>query len=91
MKKKDLIKALAENAGTTQADSERVLDALTDTIVRAMKRGEEVTIPGIGKLTVAQRAPKAARNPITGEAVQVPARLAPKFSASSTLKAALNG
>ena len=90
MNKKDLIEAIADGAGTSKLLVERVMDAMTDTIVRELQRGGEVTIHGVGKLSVAQRAARTGRNPITGEAVEVKAKRAPKFKASITLKNALN-
>lgn len=47
-------------------------------------------IPGIGKLTVKESKARQGRNPSTGEAITIPAKKSVKFSASKTIKDALN-
>jgi DNA-binding protein HU-beta len=47
-------------------------------------------IPGIGKLTVKESAARQGRNPATGATISIPAKKSVKFSASKTIKDALN-
>lgn len=60
-------------------------------ISRMLTAGEEVNIPGVGKLSVINKAARTARNPQTGASIQVPAKRVLKFSQSSVMTKALNG
>jgi DNA-binding protein HU-beta len=50
-----------------------------------------VSITGFGKFSVAERGPRQARNPQTGEPIEVPAGRAPRFAAGAKLKQAVAG
>ncbi|MBI2610245.1 HU family DNA-binding protein [Candidatus Giovannonibacteria bacterium] len=69
--------------------SEEVVDFVFDSITEAMKRGEEVSIAGFGTFAVKQRKARQARNPRTGQTVNVPAMKVPKFRAGKGLKEAV--
>lgn len=60
-------------------------------IAGMLKRGEDVHIPGVGKLKLVDKKARTARNPQTGATVNVPARKDVKFSLSSVLKEELKG
>ena len=90
MTKNELITRVANEADVTKAAAERVIDSLVGTITDTLKSGGEVELRGIGKFSVADRAAKIGRNPATGQEITIPARKAPAFKVSSTLKAALN-
>ncbi len=91
MNKAELVSAIAEKAGMGKTQAGEALDATIAVITEALKRGEEVKIVGFGTFGVADRAAGEARNPRTGEKVQVPASKTPKFKAGMGLKDALNG
>jgi DNA-binding protein HU-beta len=91
MNKGDLVNAVAEQANLSRGDAGKALDAAINSITEALKRGEEVKIVGFGSFVVTNRAAGEARNPRTGEKVQVPASKAPKFRAGAGLKEAVNG
>ena len=76
-------------AGASNAVAESMLDALGKVVQEALANGDEVTLPGIGKLTVKQRAGRPGRNPATGEALDIPAKTVPHFSAAKALKDAV--
>lgn len=86
MNKAAIIDAVHEKLGGTKADSERAVDVMIDSIVGSLKKGDEVSIAGLGIFSVKRRAARAARNPRTGETVQVPAMNVPKFRAAKALK-----
>ena len=90
MNKGDLVNAVAEQANLSRGDAGKALDAAISSITEALKRGEEVKIVGFGSFVVASRAAGEARNPRTGEKVQVPASKTPKFRAGAGLKDAVN-
>jgi len=90
MTKAELIDAIAASAGVSKADAERTVGAFFDTVVSSTKNGDKITWPGFGSFATTQRAAREGRNPQTGEPVKIKASTAMKFTASSTLKAALN-
>lgn len=85
MNKRDLIRELAKRTGLRLAQAQMVLDALFGVqdepgiIPVTLRRGEKVVIPGFGSFTVRTRKARRARNPRTGETIQVPERRVPAF------------
>lgn len=75
--------------GGTKTAAEQVVETVVDTIVKSLKKGEEVSIAGLGIFTVKQRKARQARNPRTGAMVNVPAMKVPKFRAAKALKEAV--
>jgi len=65
------------------------VDAVFETITKTLSRGEEVAIAGFGTFRVAKRAARMGRNPKTGESIQIPASIKPKFRAGKMLKEAV--
>lgn len=74
---------------TTKVQAEQVVDKVFDSIVASLKKGEEVSVAGLGIFSVKQRAARDARNPRTGETVKVAAMKVPKFRAAKALKDAV--
>jgi len=87
--KASLVDVIHEHTGGAKAQAERAVDALFGTIVNTLKEGGEVSIAGLGIFSTKQRAARTARNPKTGEPVQVPAMRVPKFRAAKALKDAV--
>lgn len=90
MNKGELIEKMAAEAGGSNAESSRYLDAFMATVEDELKSGGEVQIPGFGKFKVNERAAREGRNPATGEKMRIKASKSPSFSAGNTLKEALN-
>ena len=86
MNKTELIAAVAESAGLSKKDTERVVNAALDTITNALCKGEKVQISGFGTFEVKDREARVGRNPHTKEAIEIPATKVPGFKASRTLK-----
>ncbi len=86
MNKADIISAVHEVLGSTKADAERVVDTVFNSIEKAMKDGDSVSVAGFGIFEAKMRAKREARNPRTGETVTVPAMRVPKFRAAKALK-----
>ena len=61
-----------------------------DAIIEKLAEGDEVAILGFGSFKVAERSARTARNPQTGEMVEVPASKAVTFKLSKSLKEKLN-
>ena len=91
MTKAELIALVGAQAGTSNADTERVLNSFRDVIQAKVKNGEDVAYPGLGKFSRAQRKARIGRNPQTGAEIKVKASKAPRFSAAAGLKAIVNG
>lgn len=89
MNKQSIVEAVHALLGGTKVQAEQVVDKVIDTIVESLKKGEEVSIAGLGIFSVKQRAARTARNPRTGESVQVSAMKVPKFRAAKALKDAV--
>jgi DNA-binding protein HU-beta len=68
----ELVEKVAEVAQTTKADAARAVDAVVQTIVDALKGGEEVRVTGLGIFDAVVREARPGRNPRTGEASKFP-------------------
>lgn len=90
MNKAELIEAVAASAGITKAEAGRTIDAVTNTVTAALKKGDSVTLIGFGTFKVSQRNARTGRNPQTGAELKIPARKAPVFTAGKALKDAVN-
>ena len=86
MNKTELIAAVAESAGLTKKDAERVLNAAIDAITISLVKGEKVQISGFGTFEIKDREARVGRNPHTKEAIEIPATRVPSFKASKALK-----
>ena len=86
MNKTELIAAVAEKAGITKKDAERVINATVDTITASLVSGDKVQISGFGIFETKDREARVGRNPHTKEAVEIPATRVPAFKASKALK-----
>jgi DNA-binding protein HU-beta len=89
MNKAGIVDAVHKILGGTKVQAEQVVDAVIDSITNTLKKGEEVSIAGLGIFSVKTRAARTARNPRTGETVQVKAMKVPKFRAAKALKDAV--
>ena len=90
MSKTELVNYIAEETGLTKADASRALEAMMSGVVKGLKEDGKVTLTGFCTFTAVKKAAKTGRNPRTGEAVQIPARVAATIKAGSKLKEALN-
>ncbi len=89
MNKQALVEWVHEKIGGTKVQAEEVVDGLINAIISTLKKGGEVSIAGLGIFSVKPRAARTARNPKTGETVNVPATKVPKFRAAKALKDAV--
>ena len=74
MNKAEFIKAAAAKAEVSVAAATKVIDAALEAAVEAVKNGENVQLVGCANIAVAQKAAHPAKNPRTGEVVNVPAK-----------------
>lgn len=90
MNKGELVQAVADKTGVTKKCAGDVVNSVTDIITSALSEGESVVLPGFGTFSVADRAAREGRNPLTGETIQIAASKSPKFKAGKSLKDAVN-
>lgn len=90
MNKTELITAVAEKSGLSKKDSEKALNAALDVIAAQLKAGEKVQLIGFGTFETKERPARTARNPRTGEPMEVAASRAPQFKAGKALKDEVN-
>lgn len=86
MNKTELIARVAESAGMTKKDTERVLNAALDAITAEMAAGGKVQLSGFGAFDVKDREKRIGRNPHTKEAIEIPATKVPVFKPSKALR-----
>lgn len=89
MNKSELIGVVNESLEGTRAQAERVVETIFSTITETLKKGEDVSVAGFGIFSAKERAARTARNPKTGEPIQVPAMRVAKFKAAKALKDAV--
>lgn len=90
MNRKELVAAVAVEAGTEQKTVDAVLRGLQGVLEGAVKKGEKVSVPGFFAVSVGDRAAREGRNPATGETIKIKAAKTVKFTAGSALKDAAN-
>jgi DNA-binding protein HU-beta len=91
MNKSELIEAIAKSAELSKADAERALKAAIETVVKAVAKGDTVTLVGFGTFKSSKRAARTGRNPATGAALKIAATTVPRFTAGATFKATVAG
>src|ERR671931_535354 len=90
MTKADLIDEVSRLAELTRKESEVIVEAIFDSIVRSLRIGDKIEIRGFGSFRTRQRQPRIGRNPKTGARVEVPAKKIPYFKPSKELKDVVN-
>jgi DNA-binding protein HU-beta len=90
MTKTDLVEVVAGKGKISKAAALEAVDALTDVIAGAMKKGDKVTLVGFGTFVVAKRAARNGVNPQTRQKIKIKASKAPRFKAGKALKDAVN-
>ncbi|MDR2506402.1 MAG: HU family DNA-binding protein [Candidatus Accumulibacter sp.] len=89
MNKAELIEAIADKTDLSKTASGKALDAVIETIVHAVAKGDGVSLVGFGSFKAAARAAREGKNPKTGEKIKIAATTVPKFSAGANFKAAV--
>src|SRR6202161_1499351 len=89
--KAELIDVLTEKLGSDRRHATAAVENFVDTVVRAVQKGESVTITGFGVFEQRRRAARVARNPRTGETVKVKQTSVPAFRPGAQFKAVVSG
>ena len=90
MSKTELVEFIASHANLTKADATRALDACVEGITSGLKSEGKVTLVGFGTFSAKKRNGRDGINPLTKEAIKIPAKVVASFKAGNKLKDALN-
>jgi len=91
MTKAQLVTRLAEGTGASRKQIDQMLASMIDTVVKTVKKGESVKIPGLGVFRLRKMKARMVRNPQTGEPIKIPARKKVGFSVAKTFKETVLG
>lgn len=91
MRKRDLVRVVAQQTKQSESQAGAAVDAVFDAIQASLARGDEVNISGFGAFRVVERAPREGRNPRTNQTMTIGARKSAAFRAGSQLKRAIEG
>ena len=89
--KAELVTDIAERAGISKTEANKMLDATIDAITARLVAGDAVSLPGLAKFETRNRPARQVRNVATGAMMDKAADRAVKVSALSGIKAAVNG
>jgi len=86
MTKTELVDKVAAAIQLPKHQTETVVNLFLQCITDALRAGDKVELRGFGSFRLRHRAPRAGRNPKTGETVQIPAKQVPWFKAGKALR-----
>lgn len=90
MTQTEQISRLVTRTDLNRKQVDQLLKELGFAIQIALVEGDDVTLPGLGKLTAKARPGRVGRNPVTGETIAIAARNAAVFKPIKALKDAIN-
>ena len=86
MNKTEVVAAMAEKAGVSKKDAEKVLGAFVNVVGESLKKGDKIQLVGFGTFETRERAAREGKNPQTGEKIKIAASTVPAFKAGKALK-----
>lgn len=89
MTKADLIAMVAKEARIPKVAAEKAVNTFTHAVMKALKKGDKLTLTGFGTFSVTKRRARVGRNPQTGKEIKIPATRVAKFKAGNLLKVAV--
>ena len=89
MNKAELIEIAAKQADISKAAAGKALDGIIAAVVKAVAKGDTVTLVGFGTFKSSARAAREGKNPKTGEKIKIAATTVPKFTAGASFKTAV--
>jgi DNA-binding protein HU-beta len=89
MTKAELIATIGKDAKISKAAAENAVNAFTMAIMKALKKGDKLTLTGFGTFSVVKRRARIGRNPQTGKEIKIGATKVAKFKAGNLLKGAV--
>ncbi len=89
MNKKELVEAMAQSADISKASAEKALNGMLAAVTETLSKGDKLTLVGFGTFSTVKRAARKAKNPRTGELIDIPAKTVAKFKPGSKLAEAV--
>ncbi|SDY92033.1 HU family DNA-binding protein [Nitrosomonas sp. Nm33] len=89
MYKMELIEQIAAQAEIPKTTATKALNAMIDSVVATVAKGDTVVLPGFGTFKSTKRAARTGRNPQTGAPLKIAASTVPKFTAGTIFKKAV--
>ncbi|MEV5412651.1 HU family DNA-binding protein [Thermopolyspora sp. NPDC052614] len=89
MNKRELVEAVAGRLGDKKTATDAV-NAVLDAIQHAVAGGDKVSITGFGAFEMVHKPARTARNPSTGEPIEVPESWVPRFRPGADFKEMVN-
>lgn len=86
----NFVVAVAKQGGVPEAQAEQQINSVFAAVQTELQAGREVQIRKFGKFYVQSRDSRKGRNPRTGQAIDIPARKYPRFSAAESLRETVN-
>ena len=91
MTKDELVNLMAKEAGIAKKGAAAALNAFVKSVHDSLKKKTgKIRIPDLGTFIVAHRKARTGVNPQTGKKIKIPARYAPRFKASKSLREAVH-
>ena len=91
MTKADLVEKVADTLKLTKKETEAVVGIIFQSITDSLSKGDKVELRGFGSFRIRERNARTARNPKSGERVEVPAKKVPFFTAGKDLRKIVDG
>jgi DNA-binding protein HU-beta len=85
MTKGEMVAKVAKDAKISKAAAGRAVNGAIDAIVKALKKGDRLILPGFGSFSIAKRKARTGRNPQTGKPIKIAAKKVAKFKAGAAL------
>lgn len=82
---------MAEAADISKASADKALLGMLEAVTDTLQKGENVTLIGFGTFSTAKRSARTGRNPQTGKAIKIPAKIVVKLKAGKKLAGAVKG
>jgi len=90
MTKADLVDIVATGTGLTKLETEAVIEGFFNSVIESLKAGKGIEIRGFGTFKVRKKSARLARNPKTGDKVNVPEHFVPVFKFSKDFKTSVS-
>ena len=91
MTRSELIEKIsAKNPHLQMKDVEKIIEVILGSVTKSLAKGDRVEFRGFGAFSVRKRLPRTAKNPRTGEKVQINERSVPHFKTGKQLHELLN-
>ena len=89
MNKAELVSKISDDSGISKTQANAALNSFIETVTKALKSGDKVTLVGFGTFSVSKRNARTGRNPQTGATIKIKAKKVARFKAGKELAAKL--